>query len=194
MPSKADGPQHAYHRSGFGGVWRWATGHGRKRWLVARNWARRRRQKADDPKGFAKAQAAYNKRLEWFKAQHHQGPTNPGNHTVTFDGKPCADWIAAILKDARASHIWGGTMLSGVRTSAQSVALCQAMCGANSCPGTCGGTASNHNCDNCAYPAGACDVTDPAGLEAFCQSHNRPLIGDGRVLPNDVNHFSHAGN
>ena len=189
----SDGPQGAYKRDGFGGVWRWAKGHGLKRWLKAKKWAQRRVKQAKDPSGFKKAEAVYAKKVKWLR-EHKQGPKTNGNHVVTFDGKPCADWIANILKDARASGIWRGTMLSGVRTSAQSVALCEAMCGAPSCPGRCAGTASRHNCDNCQYPAGACDVTDPAGLQAFCRSHNRPLIGNGQVLPADVNHFSHYGN
>lgn len=199
MSSKhhGDGPQPAYKRGGFGSVWRWAVaGHGRKRWLKVLNWAKRhvKMAKPKDREGYRKEIAAAEKKLAWFR--HHDDPKThaDGRRVVVFDGKPCAHWIAKILADARASGIWNGVMLSGVRTSAESIALCEHMCGAPACPGTCGGVNSNHNCDVCSYPKGACDVTDPFGLEAFCRSHHRGLIGDGRVLPNDVNHFSHAGN
>jgi hypothetical protein len=113
---------------------------------------------------------------------------------VEFDGKPCAEWIATILAAARAAGTWGGYLLSGVRTSAESVGLCIAMCGASSCPGRCGGTASNHNCDECGDGDGAADVTDPAGLQRYCREHGIALRGNGEVLPADVNHFSRAGN
>lgn len=199
MTSKHDhsGPQQRFKWAGFGGVWRWAVGHGKKRWLKVRNWARRRKKLASpkDRDGFRKEIIAANKKLVWFR-RHHQHPTTKpdGHHVVMFDGKPCAAWIAKILADARSSGIWKGTMLSGVRTSAESTALCEAMCNAPSCPGRCAGTSSNHNCDDCSYPRGAADCTDPAGLEAYCSTNHRGLVGDGRVLPNDINHFSHTGN
>lgn len=190
------GPQAAYRRSGFGGVWRWAKGHGIKRWLQARNWARRKAHAAKDPEGFRKARKAYDRKYNHLKAKRHH-ETHAHGHIVTFDGKPCAKWIANILQAARDSGIWNGQLLSGVRTVAESIALCEAMCGAPACPGRCAGANTNHTCPpshECSYPEGAADCTDPAGLEAFCRSHNKPLKGDGVVLPSDINHFSHAGN
>jgi len=83
-----------------------------------------------------------------------------GDHVVTFDGKPCADWLAEDFAEARRRGLWSGYLVSGVRTSERSVELCYGICGAPSCPGLCAGVASNHNCDNCAYPRGAGDVTD----------------------------------
>ena len=71
------------------------------------------------------------------------------------------------------------------------------MCGAPTCSGRCGGRFSNHACPPSGKGVkyeGAEDVTDPAGLDRFCREHNKPLIGNGRVLPADLNHFSHAGN
>jgi hypothetical protein len=130
------------------------------------------------------------KKRKWLK----EHPPQPKTGAVIFDGKPCAAWIAEILTAARASGVWRGYMLSGVRTSSESVALCEAMCGAPSCPGRCGGTASNHNCDVCGDGEGAADVTDPAGLQRYCREHDLPLRGNGEVLSADLNHFSRAGN
>lgn len=128
----------------------------------------------------------------WLKAHPPSTEIRPG--VVEFDGKPCAEWIAKILAAARAAGVWGGFLMSGVRTSAESVGLCEDMCGATSCPGRCGGTASNHNCDECDDGEGAADVTDPAGLQRYCREHGLPLRGNGEVLPADTPHFSRAGN
>ena len=132
------------------------------------------------------------KKAKLLKQLAHAAEIRPG--VVEFDGKPCAEWIAKILAAARAAGVWGGYLLSGVRTSAESVGLCEAMCQAPSCPGRCGGTASNHNCDDCEDGEGAADVTDPAGLQRYCREHGIALRGNGEVLPSDVNHFSRAGN
>jgi hypothetical protein len=128
----------------------------------------------------------------YLKAHPPSTEIRPG--VVEFDGKPCAEWIAKILAAARAAGVWGGYLMSGVRTSAESVGLCEDMCGATSCPGRCGGTASNHNCDECGDGEGAADVTDPAGLQRYCREHGEPLRGNGEVLPADTPHFSRAGN
>lgn len=186
--------QRAYARGGFGEVWRTAKGHGWKRWYSAYRWAKGRADRLKDGKKFRDAAHVYERKYKHLRAKKHHHAHVDGRHVVLFDGKPCAAWIANINKDARESGIWNGTMLSGVRTSAESIALCQAMCGAPACPGRCAGVNSNHNCDVCKYPEGAEDVTDPAGLQAYCRSHHRPLKGDGVVLPSDINHFSHAGN
>jgi hypothetical protein len=70
------------------------------------------------------------------------------------------------------------------------------MCGATSCPGTCGGRSSNHACPpdaTCKEFEGAADVHDPAGFQRYCRAHGNPLRGNGEVLPSDVNHFSRTG-
>jgi len=185
-----------YKRDGFGGVWRWAKGRGLKPWIRARNWARFKAKHARDPEGFKKAQAAYAKRAEWWrKHKREQKPKPPSNGGAwaTFDNHTCCRWIADILSRARQSGIWDGYVLSGVRTPAQSIALCRAMCGADSCAGRCAGATSNHNATTCAYPQGAVDVTDPAGLEAYCRSHSEKLYGNAYALPYDQNHFSATG-
>lgn len=48
------------------------------------------------------------------------------------------------------------------------------------------------------YPAGAVDVTDPAGLERALASapawvKRKPLVGNGRAIRNDPGHFSRTG-
>jgi hypothetical protein len=189
------GAQGAFKRDGFGGVWKWALGHGIKRWLKARNWARRKRHSLKDPSGFKKAELAYSKKIAWFRAHKHHAH-HVGKNVVMFDGKPFPAWIASIAKKARASGMWNGEGLSGVRTVAESIALCEHMCGQPACPGTCAGAATNHTCPpdhTCAPHEGAGDFTDPEGLEAYCRSHNEPLYGAGYALPSDINHFSGTG-
>lgn len=191
------GPQGAYKRQGFGGVWRWAKGHGIKRWLRAKHWAQRRRQQLKDPQGYKKAILAYEKKIKAIRRRTDKHHDDTSGKIVTFDGLPCPKWIAKILQEARASGIWKGSLISGYRTPEHSEQICIDMCGAPTCPGKCAGRNTNHACpptNTCGYPEGAGDVTDPEGLEAFCRSHHKPLKGDGVVLPFDVNHFSHAGN
>lgn len=196
--AKHGGPQHAYKRNGFGGVWSWAKGHGLKRWLKARNWARRKAEQVKDPKGFKKAEAAYARKVKHLRKKHDHGlpPSSYGKNFVTFDGYAVPKWIGQINQAARESGIWKGKVFSGFRTPAYSTSLCVAMCGAPSCPGRCAGAASNHACppDGSGKKyEGAEDVTDPEGLEAYCRSHSEPLYGAGYALPADTPHFSNTG-
>lgn len=191
--AKNPGPQAAYKRDGFAGVWRYCKGHGIKRWLKARNWARRKARQAKDPAGFRKAEAAYARKV---KAARKRREHDHGDKFATFDGLPIPHWIAKINQDARASGVWHGSMFSGYRTPEHSTEICEEMCGAPSCPGRCAGATSNHTCPPThtgKYPEGAEDVTDPEGLEAYCRSHNRPLYGAGYALPADIPHFSRTG-
>jgi hypothetical protein len=143
-------------------------------------------------------QKRHKQRLKHFKAlryHHAHPPVIEG--LVEFDGHQVPAWIAAILKKARAAGYWTGYVISGVRSPAYSEHLCIIMCGAPTCPGRCGGRYSNHACPPSGKGVkyeGAVDVTDPAGLGNYCSSHNEPLRGDGEVLPDDLNHFSHEGN
>lgn len=191
------GPQGAYHRKGFGGVWRWAMGHGIKRWIRARNWARRRAQQAKSPSGFKKAQAAYATKIKWFHHHEEPKPAPSGGNIVSFDGKQVAGWIARdALGPGRGSGIWKGSVISGYRSPEYSTSLCEAMCGAPTCPGTCGGANSNHSCPpthGCVPHEGAVDVSDAPGLIAYCRAHGVPLHGAGEMLPSDVNHCSFSG-
>lgn len=117
---------------------------------------------------------------------------------VMFDGHQVPSWIVhEVLEPARASGKWKGSVISGYRTPAYSEQLCEHMCGHPSCPGMCAGRATNHACppDGVAEPyKGAVDVLDPAGLQSWTRSHGNPLIGNGQVLPRDLNHFSREGN
>lgn len=194
MAGKYPGIQKRFEAGGFGALWRYAKGHGLKRWIKLRNWSRKRVAHAQDPSGFKKELELDNKKIAHLRKLKHE--TKPdGNCIVAFDGKPCASWIAVDLTRARKTDIWKGVLLSGVRTIAESIGLCRAMCGADSCAGRCAGATSRHACDNCCSPNGAADCTDPAGLAAALRTlGNTDLIGDGRVLPADINHFSHYGN
>lgn len=137
-------------------------------------------------------------RLPHFKAlrYHHKHPPQIEG-LVTFDGHQLPAWIAEINQKARDAGYWHGSVISGVRSPEYSEHLCIIMCGSPTCPGRCGGRNSNHACPPSGKGVkyeGAEDVTDAAGLDRYCQAHNEPLIGNGRVLPADTPHFSHAGN
>jgi hypothetical protein len=197
MAKKHGGPQAAYKRDGFGGVWRWAKGHGIKRWIKARNWARRKAKQAKDPKGFKKADTAYSKKVKKLRDDKSHGDPPKNHKLVEVDNRLCAGWIARkALKPARASGIWDGYVISGYRSPEYSTSICEGICGHPTCPGLCAGASSNHSCPpshDCKPFEGAVDVSDAAGLIAYCRSHGVPLHGAGERLPNDVNHCSHSG-
>lgn len=196
MAGKYPGVQHAYDMDSFGGVWRWAKGHGIKRWLKAKHWAHRRVQRAKNPEGFKKAEAAYAKKVAYFRKHQDPKPPQGGGYLVPFDGHTCARWIVEILQEARSSGTWRGSVISGYRSPEYSRQLCMNMCGAPTCPGRCAGEYSNHSCPptHTGVPyEGAVDVSDYYGLEGFCRAHNKPLYGGGYALPQDLPHFSHSG-
>ncbi len=202
---KYPGVQKAYDADGFGGVWKWSKAKGLHRWIRARNWARRRVALAKDPEGFKKAEAAYAKKVAKLKADHKpatgSGPypgKDPRNaNFVEFDGHWLPKWIAGVNKRARARGV-DFAVLSGFRTPAYSTSICEHQCGAPQCAGTCAGAKSNHACPpdgaGTAYEGAEDLYPGAAEFEAYCRAYKEPLIGGGAVLPNDPNHFSHAGN
>lgn len=124
-------------------------------------------------------------------------PAPAGGSWVMFDNHEVARWMAEILQDARDSGMWNGYVFSGRRSPQYCRELCENICDAPSCSGTCAGESSNH----CGPPSfdgndgeGAVDVTDPQGLRRYCETHNKPLRGGGQVLPRDLPHFSRNGN
>lgn len=208
--SKGTGPGAAYQRGGLAEVWRWAKAHGLKGWLRAKHWAARRAEHAlpANKRRFQKAEAAYQKKLHHARAlekkqrRYAHGPYPSGDkrnaNFVSFDGLWVPRWIVRdALAPARASGVWKGKVFSGFRTPAYSTSLCEHMCGAPACPGRCAGASSNHSCPptHSGVPhEGAVDVTDYAGLRAWCATHGYPLRGGGMVLPSDLPHFSREGN
>lgn len=101
---------------------------------------------------------------------------------TTFDGKPCARWIAQELKWAR-KHGWTGSLTSGYRSKAEQERVCAT--GVKPCakPGT-----SNH--EGKAYPKGAADVSQAAQLDqVLSRKRGRRLKWTGRSIGDDV-HFS----
>jgi len=117
-------------------------------------------------------------------------PPPPQDGVVTFDGKPCAAWIAADLQEARDKGLWGGVLISGYRTPAYSTSLCYGICGAPSCPGRCAGASSNHS--KYVRPEGAADVSDYVRCEAAMRQIGSPL--HNAIGPSDPNHLSASGN
>lgn len=103
--------------------------------------------------------------------------------------RPIANWMIEWNDKtwAAGTHFY---VTSGVRTSAESVSLCRAMCGADYCSGRCAGTLSNHNCDDCHYPHGAEDVTNYYAFKATQYRIGSPLRN---ALPIDPVHFSVTG-
>lgn len=130
------------------------------------------------------------KKAKWLKA--HPSDQYPSTGVVEFDNHQVAAWIVHdILAPARAAGVWNGYVISGYRDPAYSESLCQHMCGAPSCPGTCAGRSSNHS--GSVKPAGAVDLTDPAGAVRYAQSHGITFHGAGEMLPSDYPHCSSTG-
>jgi hypothetical protein len=133
-------------------------------------------------------------RREELRKKHRTPP--PAGNFVSFDGHQVPRWIAEILNAARKAG-WSGSVISGYRTPEYSTSLCEAMCGAPTCPGRCAGANSNHSCPptHTGVPyEGAVDVLEPAGLESYCRAHTKPLYGNGYALgAADLNHFSASG-
>lgn len=105
-----------------------------------------------------------------------------------WNGHEVCGWIDQILRQAQKDGV-NFTVESGCRTTAESIAACQNICGADSCPGTCAGASSNHN--GCTGGKGAVDIG--AGCEelrSWLARHGNPLRN---ALPADTCHFSRDG-
>jgi hypothetical protein len=122
----------------------------------------------------------------------HPQDKYPDHGLVDMDGHKVAAWIAAHLMEARRLGYWHGYVISGWRSKSYSRSLCEAMCGAPSCPGRCAGEATNHV--GIEEPEGAVDLSDPEGFQRYCRDHGYPLHGNGEILPADRPHFSRLGN
>ena len=137
----------------------------------------------------AKKRDARFDKIRW----HLKHPPEPKDGIVTFDGKPCAGWIARELQKAR-DRGWGGVLVSGVRSPEHSEDLCFAMCGGPSCSGMCAGRSSNHCCPpsfKCKDPEGAADCSDYLTLARILREMGSKLHN---ALPRDLVHFSASGN
>lgn len=117
--------------------------------------------------------------------------TSPGG-TQMFDGKPVANWIVPILKWARndAPHRWHGKVNSGYRTAAEQQAAATNY--GLQHYGAGGPQASNHR--GTAYPRGAVDVSDAAGLARALKDYkgSPTLVWAGPTIGDWV-HFSANG-
>lgn len=101
---------------------------------------------------------------------------------TTFDGKPCAKWVAAELRWAR-RHGWTGTLSSGYRSKQDQERVCATGVKPCATPGT-----SNH--EGKRYPKGAADVTEEAQLDqVLSRKRGRKLKWTGPSV-NDNVHFS----
>ena len=101
---------------------------------------------------------------------------------TTFDGKPCARWVAQELQWAR-KHGWTGRLESGYRSKADQERVCATGVKPCATPGT-----SNH--EGKRYPKGAADVTEAEQLDrVLSRKPGRKLRWTGRSV-NDPVHFS----
>lgn len=169
-------------------AWRRLRGVNHKIW--------KRRARGHKTPELAEIRRHIRKKIKWLEAHKDPKPAAPAANLVSFDGRTVPGWIAQILREARASGAWHGTVISGYRSPAYSEALCRAMCGAPTCSGRCAGRYSNHACppSGTGRPyEGAVDVTDHDGLEHFCRTHGKPLYGGGYALAYDHPHFSANG-
>lgn len=134
------------------------------------------------------------RRIKKAEAEAKANDLNPlGSRIVTFDGKPCAEWLAYRMKVARAAG-WNGYLNSGWRSPEYSESLCYNMCGAPSCPGRCAGRASNHAKN--VYPYGAIDVGDYYTFGALMRSLDGRIPGVhiyNALGAADPVHFSSSG-
>ena len=130
---------------------------------------------------------AHNK-VEWL--QKHPPPLDPdGDGLISIDGRQVAKAVGAEVLRIRKAGRWHGSVVSGYRTPAHSIALCEAMCGAPSCPGRCAGAASRHAKKG--GRDGAVDVSDFWTFRAECVRLGSWLENH---LPIDPVHFSDIGN
>lgn len=103
---------------------------------------------------------------------------------TTFDGKPCAKWVAAELTWAR-KHGWTGSMSSGYRSFADQKRVCAEVPAGTPCakPGE-----SNHQ--GKIFPKGAADCTQEAQLDqVLSKKPGRRLHWTGKSI-GDNPHFS----
>ena len=101
-----------------------------------------------------------------------------------FDGKPVASWIAPILKQARSTGLWKGSVTSGVRTKSEQLAAAKRY-GLQHYPN--GPLASNHVEGH----PGAVDVSDPEGLKRALRKLGITKLKSS--MPEDPVHFSQTG-
>lgn len=123
--------------------------------------------------------------------ENQLGQTSAG--VTVIDGKPVANWIVPVVKWAR-SHGWTGTVQSGQRSVAEQRIACIHVCGnPNGCPNRCAkpGT-SNHQ--GTRYPAGAIDVSDPAGFQNAIKDYPGGAPLKNTLGADDPGHMSVNGN
>lgn len=168
-----------------------------KRFATLQKWARKQRNAATGKarKAWELRRKSFRKKRRFFAERAEPEPEAlPSTGVSTFDGKPVPNWIVNILTEARATGLWSGVVISGVRTTAYSIQLCLAMCGAPSCPGRCAGASSNHNADDPVVDGeGAVDVTDEAGLKRALAEIGKDGLLKNALGPADPNHFSRSG-
>ena len=88
----------------------------------AQRGGRRRRKLAREVKRIRGEKDHLSRKLEHLEKKKDKPPPRTSG-VVTFDGKPCAAWIAADLRKIR-SMGWDGYLLSGYRTPEYSESLC----------------------------------------------------------------------
>jgi hypothetical protein len=133
----------------------------------------------------------YRKKIAYERKHFNRYPTGFGVPDKPWNpyGRKVCGWITEEIDKVWAAG-WRGVVVSGVRTPAESIGLCEAMCGAPSCAGRCAGATSNHNATTCEKYQGAIDVTDYYNFAYYARKAGSVLKND---LPIDRVHFSYTG-
>lgn len=128
------------------------------------------------------------RKLRWLRK--HPAPLDPdGNGLILVDGVQVAALVGGEVLRIRKGGRWKGRAVSGYRTPEYSEQLCYGICGAPTCPGRCAGRSTRHAQKG--GRSGAIDLTDYLTFATECRRLGSWLENH---LPNDLVHFSDAGN
>lgn len=164
-------------------------------------WHQKLDQRLLGRKDYERREAALAKKLAYLREKKQQLHPDQYPDKIVVSDSPwnpshlgLPGWIAEINDEVWKSGL-RFTLVSGYRTKAYSVSLCQHMCGRDSCPGTCAGLLTNHACPPTytgREPEGAEDVSNQYEFAARLQ---RLGLWDRlkNDLPNDRVHFSRTG-
>jgi hypothetical protein len=121
---------------------------------------------------------------------HREHPPDKDGLTTLKNGVVIVSWMVPHVTFAW-DHKWQGWVVSGWRSPEHSEDLCEAMCGAPSCPGRCAGRSSNHTRKG--KPNGALDVTFYDQFGQLMRRSDAPTPRIFNDLPADRVHYSASG-
>lgn len=142
-----------------------------------------------DPLTLALTQAAQQKAAPPARPVTNRAAGGPqvapsGGSIGHFDGKPVVSWMVPILRQARSTGLWKGSVSSGIRTKQEQLSAAKRY-GLQHYPH--GPLASNHVQGH----NGAVDVSDPEGLKRALKKLGITKLKSS--MPEDAVHFSATG-